>query len=145
MIDTWASAAGGGAPPWIFIHGTDIVDRGLIVLFFSPFSVGTPLEEAYWCYFLVFLCYFLVFFPLRLSSPLKNFLPTPLARYIPTCDIFCFSFYISLSWILMSLEYEKVFNSTCLFCFFCLIQNCLYTITHNLICLYIITHSNLRR
>jgi len=29
-------------PPWIFIHGTDIVDRGLIVLFFSLFSVGPP-------------------------------------------------------------------------------------------------------
>jgi len=24
-------------PPWIFIHGTDIVDRGLIVLFFGLF------------------------------------------------------------------------------------------------------------
>jgi len=31
---------------WIFIHGTDIVDRGLIVLFFDLFSVALPLEEA---------------------------------------------------------------------------------------------------
>jgi len=34
----------GAWPPWIFIHGTDIVNRGLIVLFFSLFSVS--LEEA---------------------------------------------------------------------------------------------------
>jgi len=34
------------APPWIFIHGTDIVDRSLIVLFFGLFSVGSLLEEA---------------------------------------------------------------------------------------------------
>jgi len=39
-------------PPWIFIHGTDIVDRGLIVLFFSLFLLFfghffplTPLEK----------------------------------------------------------------------------------------------------
>jgi len=32
----------GRAPPRIFIHGTDIVDRGLIVLFFGLFSVGPP-------------------------------------------------------------------------------------------------------
>jgi len=35
-------------PPWIFIYGTDIVDRGLVVLFFCLF----------------FFCYFSVFFPL---------------------------------------------------------------------------------
>jgi len=26
-------------PPWIFIHGTDIVDRGLIVLFSNFFAI----------------------------------------------------------------------------------------------------------
>jgi len=36
----------GTVPPRIFIHGTDIVDRGLIVLFFGLF------------------CQFSVFFPL---------------------------------------------------------------------------------
>jgi len=35
--EAWASAAGGAVDPWIFIHGTDIVDRGLIVLFFGLF------------------------------------------------------------------------------------------------------------
>jgi len=35
----WASAAGGRGPPWIFIHSTDIVDRGLIVLFFVIFPI----------------------------------------------------------------------------------------------------------
>jgi len=38
-------------PPWIFVHGTNMVDKGLKVLFS------------------VFFCYFLVFFPL----------PTPLS------------------------------------------------------------------
>jgi len=56
---SWASATGskGAVPPWIFIHGTDFVDRSLIVLFFRSFS------------------YFSVFFPL---PPLKIFLTTPL-------------------------------------------------------------------
>jgi len=32
-------------PPWIFIHGTDIVDRGLIVLFFGlVFAIFVPPE-----------------------------------------------------------------------------------------------------
>jgi len=46
---------GGCTPPWIFIHGTDIVDRGLIVLF------------------LVFFCYFSVFFPLLPGRGLKYY------------------------------------------------------------------------
>jgi len=45
-------------PPWIFKHGTSIVDRGLKVLFFGLY------------------CYILVFFFVAL--PLENFLPTPL-------------------------------------------------------------------
>jgi len=46
----------GRAPsPWIFKHGTDIVDRGLIVLFFGLF-----------CYFSIFRC-----------PPPLFFLPTP--------------------------------------------------------------------
>jgi len=55
--------------PWIFINGTNIVDRGLIVLFFGLFCyfsvffrcIPLPLEEAY-------KCYFLVFFPLALPE-----------------------------------------------------------------------------
>jgi len=39
----WASVAGGPRPPWIFIHGTDIAHRSLIVLFFGRLA---PLEEA---------------------------------------------------------------------------------------------------
>jgi len=48
MLKAWVSAMGGRGgpwPPWIFVHGTDIIDKGLIVLFFGLFSVG-PLEEA---------------------------------------------------------------------------------------------------
>jgi len=44
---------GGHAPPWIFIHGTNIVNRGLKILFFGAFFAifwsffrWTPLEEA---------------------------------------------------------------------------------------------------
>jgi len=49
----------GAVPPWIFIHGTYIVDRGLIVLFFG----------LYLLFFGLF-CYFSVFFP---SSPPGKF------------------------------------------------------------------------
>jgi len=97
---------GAVAPPWIFIHGTDIVDRGLIVLFFSLFSVGSP-GRGLKCYFSVFFCYFLIFFSVGppetgsifrcfffyfrsffpLASPWKFFLSSPL---IPDTDIiFC--------------------------------------------------------
>jgi len=40
----WASAAGGrgAVPPWIFIYGTNTIDKGLKVLFFGLFSVGPP-------------------------------------------------------------------------------------------------------
>jgi len=31
----------GAVPPWIFIHGTDIEDRGLIVLFSDFFSLAS--------------------------------------------------------------------------------------------------------
>jgi len=70
---------------WICIHGTNIVNRGLQVLFFSVF-----------CYFSVFFllpppppckrlnidifwsfCYFSIFF--SVGPPLEIFLPTPLA------------------------------------------------------------------
>jgi len=49
----------GPCPTWIFIHGTNIVDRGLKVLYFGLF---------------------LLFFDLfSVGPPLENFLPTPLA------------------------------------------------------------------
>jgi len=37
---------GGRGHPWIFIHGTGIVDRGLIMLFFGLCFLCSPLEEA---------------------------------------------------------------------------------------------------
>jgi len=52
------SGGRGAVTPWIFIHGTNVVDIGLIVLFFGLF------------------CYFSVFFPVATS--LEIFLPTPL-------------------------------------------------------------------
>jgi len=54
-VRAWASAAGGGGacPPWIFIHGTNIADRGLKVLFSA------------------FLCYFAVLF-FRCPPPLDE-------------------------------------------------------------------------
>jgi len=50
----WASAAGRPCPPWIFIHGIDIVDKGLMVIFsfffsfaiFRSFFSLAPLKEA---------------------------------------------------------------------------------------------------
>jgi len=52
-IYLWALEAGGkgAVPPWILKNGTNIVDRGLKVLFFGLF------------------CYFSIFFPL---APLKE-------------------------------------------------------------------------
>jgi len=46
IMSVGSGGQGGGAwPPWIFIHGSNIVDRGLIVLFFSLFFVApNPLE-----------------------------------------------------------------------------------------------------
>jgi len=44
-VVAWASVAGskgGVPPPWIFKHGTNIIDRGLKVLFFGRFSVFLP-------------------------------------------------------------------------------------------------------
>jgi len=55
IVEVWASQLGaGGSALWVFMHGTDIADRGLIVLFFGLF-----------CYFSVF---FLLFPPPRKIS-----------------------------------------------------------------------------
>jgi len=47
---------------WIFIHGTDIVDRGLKVLFFGLFSVAPPswkrLNSANFRIFAIFQSFF---------------------------------------------------------------------------------------
>jgi len=74
-------AGRGRGPPWNFIHGIYIVDRGLIVLFFAFFSFAIfrsffryPPRRTIFRSFL--LCS--VFFPL-LPSPLEIFLPTPLS------------------------------------------------------------------
>jgi len=69
---SWASAARGRGerPPWILIHGTNIVDKVLMVLFFGLFSVPPPpwkrLSSAIFRFFFCWL------------PPLENFLPTPL-------------------------------------------------------------------
>jgi len=57
-----------GLPPWIFIHGTDIVDKGLIVLFFSLLAIFRsffplpPSGRGLIVLFFGIFCYFLVFF-----------------------------------------------------------------------------------
>jgi len=73
----WVSAAGGRGPPRIFVHGTNIVDKGLKVLFFGFF-------------FAIFDLFFrcppppgrgltVLFFGLfSFGSLLEIFLPTPL-------------------------------------------------------------------
>jgi len=40
------SGGQGACPPWIFIHGTNIVDRDLKVLFFGLFTV-VPYPEKF--------------------------------------------------------------------------------------------------
>jgi len=79
-VIAWTSA-GRGRASLDFIHGTDIEDRGLVVLFFvlfllfSVFFTLAPLEKTYQCYFSAFFCYVSVFLPL---PPLEIFLPTPI-------------------------------------------------------------------
>jgi len=75
--------------PWIFIHDTDKVKGGLMVLFFG-----------------------LVFFPLPLPSPLESFLPKPLGAC--TCDriLLVYDLFVSVSKkfevrVLQNSYYEK--------------------------------------
>jgi len=42
MLATEGRGGRGRGAPWIFIHGTNIVDKGLKVLFFGLYSVGPP-------------------------------------------------------------------------------------------------------
>jgi len=73
------SGGQGHGLPWIFIHRTDIVNRGLIVLFlvfllfFGIFS-GAPSGIGLKVPFFSLFCYFSIFFPL---APEKIFLRTP--------------------------------------------------------------------
>jgi len=46
-IGVGSGGQGGRSSPWIFKHGTNIVNTGLKVLFFGPFFVAPlPLDEA---------------------------------------------------------------------------------------------------
>jgi len=67
-------------PPWIFIYGTNIVDKGLKVLFFGVFllffglfSIGPPGSGLRVLFFNIFLVFFGLF---PSPPPLKIFLPT---------------------------------------------------------------------
>jgi len=69
------------ANPWVFIHGTDIVNKGLIVLFFGLFcyffglfSVG-PTGRGLIVLFSIFFAIFLAVFR---WPPLETFLTTSL-------------------------------------------------------------------
>jgi len=59
------SGGGSAVAPWIFIHGTDIVDRGLIVVFFGLSPSGRGL-----------IVLFFGFISDAPPPPLENFLPT---------------------------------------------------------------------
>jgi len=43
------SAVGMGVAPWIFIHDTDKVEKGLMVLFFGLFFVALPPSWKFFC------------------------------------------------------------------------------------------------
>jgi len=46
-MDVGSGGQGGRAPPWVFKHGTNIVERCLKVLFFGLFfPLAFPLEET---------------------------------------------------------------------------------------------------
>jgi len=72
MLRPWASAAGGrgggAGPPWIFKHGTNIVIRGLKMLFFglfcyfSVFFFVTPPPPHWKRQIVLFFWYFLLIF-----------------------------------------------------------------------------------
>jgi len=69
--------------PWIFIHGTDIVDKGVIVLFFCLFSVVLPGRGLIVLFFGIF----------SVAPPLWNFFCLrPLLELI-TQDDFCSRFF----------------------------------------------------
>jgi len=55
--------------PWIFIHDTNIVDRGLIVLFFGIFSVGPTWKRLNSAISRFLFAIFLVFFLLAPHPP----------------------------------------------------------------------------
>jgi len=89
--------------PWIFIHGTDIVNKGLIVLFFGLFLLFFGLffvallprgRDLIVLFFGVF-CYFLIFFSL---PPSEIFLLMPLNR----TSLLCYELF-SLSLILLEI------------------------------------------
>jgi len=65
----------GAAASWIFIHGKNIVDRCLIVLFFGPFPLlpSRPFKRLNSAIFGLF---FVIFTP----PPKKKFLPKPLLK-----------------------------------------------------------------
>jgi len=44
-VGSRGGGAGGPCPPWIFIHGTDKVEEGFMVLFFGLVFPLPPLEN----------------------------------------------------------------------------------------------------
>jgi len=83
-FDSGGQGGRGRDPPWIFIHGTDIVEKSLIMLLFFFFFFPS------WKGLMVLLCYFSVFFAIFWSffvpHPLEIFLPTPLGMFKVTKD-----------------------------------------------------------
>jgi len=79
ILNMGVGSGGPWPPPWVFIHDTYIVDRGLKVLFFGVFLLFfglfsvAPFPPGRGVIVLIFRSYF----PLPLSSPPpKVFLPT---------------------------------------------------------------------
>jgi len=84
--------SGGRLPPWIFIHGTDIVEEGLAIfrssflLFLGIFSVAPippwkRLNSAIFGLFLLFFGLFLLFFGLFSVGHPENFSADALAPF----------------------------------------------------------------
>jgi len=72
LMGVGSGGQGGTVPPWIFIHGTDIIDRaifrsflvlffGLFLLFFGVFSVASSWKRRLVLFFVIFLLFFILF------------------------------------------------------------------------------------
>jgi len=80
----------GAWPSWIFKHSTNIVDRGLNVVFFALFLLFSAFFTIFLVFFplvsledansTIFRYFLLIFGHFSLPSLLKNFLPMPLTK-----------------------------------------------------------------
>jgi len=80
-LQPWASVGGGACPPWIFKHGTNIVDRGFFAIFGLFFVAPPSRKRLNSAIFGIFLLIFGLF----------PFLPLPAEKFFAdalACNVF---------------------------------------------------------